>query len=266
VRFGVQTALQNTTPGELILLWGRIEAAGYEWISVWDHFHAVGGGTDNLEAVSMHSALALSTERVRCGGLVYSIGYRSVAVLANAIASIDQLSGGRATLGLGTGYLQAEYDAWGLVLPSVRDRLDQLEETVQALRAVLSGRVTTCRTIPMAGRLADGWNVPMATVADFGRKPAVFDAAAEAAGRDPGRLERSVGVGLCWDPERLVDRFGERAEIMRPAILSGSIDEVTDRVGRYRAAGADWLLLSVRAPFDAEELDRFAEEVVPALG
>ena len=297
MRFGVQTALQNTTPAELNRLWRRIESAGFEWISIWDHFHAVGGGTDNLEAVSMHASLAQVTSEVRCGGLVYSVGYRNVAVLANAAATLDHMSEGRVTIGLGAGYLEAEYDAWGIGFPGTRDRLDLLEESVTALRLLFSGEPTdfdgrhvrlsgaTCdpqpvqerlpiwiggggekRTIPMAGRLADGWNVPMATVDDFARKAAVLAHSAEGAGRNPGDVERSVGVGLCWDPSQVAELYGERAEIMRPSILSGSTDEVLARTAAYRDAGADWLFLSVRAPFDADELDRFAEEIAPEFG
>lgn len=296
MRFGVQTALSNTDVDEVRALWRRVEAAGFEWISVWDHFHAVGGGTSNLEAVAMHTALALDTTSVRCGALVYAAGYRSTAVLANATATIDRLSGGRVTLGLGAGYLEAEHTAWGLPFEPPRDRLDRLEETVGALRTLFGGSAATVdgrfvrlrdavcdppplqsrlpiwiggggerRTIPMAGRIADGWNVPMATVEDYARKVRVLDRAAEEAGRPADAIERSVGVGLCWDPDRLVERFGERAEILRPSILTGSTQEVVDRVAAYREAGADWLFVSVRSPFDVDELDRFAADVIPAL-
>ncbi len=293
---GIQTALQNTTPAEVRGVWRAAEHAGFDWISVWDHFLAVGGGTSNLEAVAMHTALALDTERVRCGGLVYCVGYRDVAVLANAIATIDHLSGGRATLGLGAGYMAHEYSMWGYPFPAARDRLDRLAETVEALRALFAGDTVTLdgthvqlhdaicdprpiqprlpiwiggggeqRTIPMAARLADGWNVPMATLEDFTRKASILHDAAVAADRDPADIECTVGLGLCWDADRLHERFGERAEAMRPSILSGSTDEVLTRVAAYRDAGADRILLSLRAPFEVEELERFAEEIMPAL-
>lgn len=296
MRFGVQTALQNTTPAAVRALWRRIEAAGFEWISVWDHFIGIGGGTDNLEAVAMHAALAVDTDRVRCGGLVYSVGYRDVAVLANAAATLDQLSGGRVTLGLGAGYLASEYAMWGLDFPGPRDRLDRLEETVLAMRRLFAGERVTVRgthvrlddavcdpppaqprlpiwiggggerrTIPMAARLADGWNVPMATLDDFHRKISVLRTEAERCQRDPASIETSVGLGLCWDPALIPERFGERAEALRPTILSGSTAEVVDRVGAYRDAGADWLFVSIRSPFDPDELERFAQEVIPAL-
>ena len=52
---------------------------------------------------------------------------------------------------------------------------------------------------------------------------------------------------------------------MRPGVLTGSVDEMVDRVGAYRDAGAEWLILAMRAPFDVDGLDRFAAEVLPQL-
>ena len=99
--YGVHAGLQKVPASELIELYRRIEDLGYGWISVWDHFYAADmtGDAECLEAVSMHAALALSTSKVRCGSLVYSVGYRHPAVLANAIATIDNLSGGRTDVG-----------------------------------------------------------------------------------------------------------------------------------------------------------------------
>ena len=119
MEFGVHTGLQNTTIAELTSLWRRIEDHGFEWISIWDHFYAA-DGTGNphcLEAVASHAALAASTKKVRCGSLVYSVGYRHPAVLANAMATLDQLSNGRITLGLGGGWLAEEYNAYGIPFP-----------------------------------------------------------------------------------------------------------------------------------------------------
>src|SRR6266550_2071764 len=94
--FGVHAGLQNTSMEALRSLWRRIEHLGFGWISIWDHFYSATLGDDPecLEAVATHSALACDTTRVRCGSLVYSIGYRHPAVLANAICTIDPLSGG----------------------------------------------------------------------------------------------------------------------------------------------------------------------------
>src|SRR5690349_8367002 len=104
-RFGVHTGLHNTTTDDLLALWRAVEDMGFDWISIWDHFYAadLAGGPVCLEAVAAHAALACATSRVRCGSLVYCVGYRHPAVLANAITTIDHLSGGRAELGLGAG-------------------------------------------------------------------------------------------------------------------------------------------------------------------
>src|SRR4029077_15358247 len=91
-----------------------------------------------LEAGVTHAALAATTSRVRCGGLVYSLGYRHPAVLANAMAPLDPPAGGRVTLGLGAGWHQTEYDAYGIPFPPAPVRLRQLEEEVQCIRALLT--------------------------------------------------------------------------------------------------------------------------------
>jgi alkanesulfonate monooxygenase SsuD/methylene tetrahydromethanopterin reductase-like flavin-dependent oxidoreductase (luciferase family) len=142
--FGVHAALQNTSIETLRSLWRRIEGLGFGWISVWDHFYSATLGDDPecLEAVATHAALACDTTRVRCGSLVYSVGYRHPAVLANAICTIDQLSGGRADLGLGAGWSEIEYDAYGIPFPAVKVRMDQLEEAIQCVRGLLRRDVT----------------------------------------------------------------------------------------------------------------------------
>jgi F420-dependent oxidoreductase-like protein len=294
----VHAGLQNTTTDELRALWRRIEDHGFEWISIWDHFYAADatGGAVCLEAVATHAALALSTSRVRCGSLVYSVGYRHPAVLANAMATLDHLSDGRVTLGLGGGWLQGEYDAYGLPFPPPRVRLRQLEEAVQCVRGLLTQDVTSfegehfrlhearCEpkpvqdrlpiwvggggervTLAIAARHADGWNVPFIPPEEFGRKVGVLHEHCERTGREPATITKSINVGLAWQEGDLEAQFGNIADFVRPGVLTGSVQEVVDRIGAYREAGAEWLILAMRAPFDVEGLDRFAAEVLPAF-
>lgn len=298
MRFGVHTGLQHTNVDELRALWSQIEALEFDWISIWDHFYAADATGDPhcLEAVSMHAALACATTNVRCGSLVYSVGYRHPAVLANALASIDHLSGGRAVLGLGAGWLDLEYRAYGMSFPSARDRLRQLEEAVQCIRSLWNEPSTTFAgewftmhdaqcvpkpvqarlpiwiggagekvTLKLAGRYADGWNVPFVTVDQFARKAALFNDHATAAGRDPASLTRSVNLSLAWTDDDLERQFGKLLPMIRPSVLTGSVQEVIDRVGGYRDAGADWVIVAARAPFDRDGIARFAEEVMPAF-
>jgi F420-dependent oxidoreductase-like protein len=299
--FGVHTGLQHTTTDELVELWRRVEAAGYGWISIWDHFYAADltGDPHCLEAVSAHAALACSTERVRCGSLVYSVGYRHPAVLANAMATIDHLSHGRADVGLGAGWSQVEYDAYGIPFPTVGTRLDQLEEAVQCVRSLLHRREGTVfdgrwfqlrdarcvpaphqarlpvwvggagerRTLPIAARWADGWNVPFVAPDVFAAKRAVLRHCCEEAGRDPDEVRCAVNVGLAWREEDVEPQFGAMRMAVLPGVLQGSEQEVLDRIGAYVDAGADQVNIALRAygptrgdrpNWDVEGLERLA--------
>lgn len=291
--FGVHAGLQNTSTDELRSLWRRIEDLGFDWISVWDHFYAADlQGYDCLEAVSTHTALAMTTTRVRCGSLVYCAGYRHPAVLANAIATIDHLSGGRADVGLGAGWAITEYNAYGIPFPSAKERLDLLEEAVQCVRGLLHDDVTNfegkyftltdarCeprpvqaalpiwiggagekRTLRIAAKYADGWNAPFLSPDDCRHKNAVLDAHCADVGRDPAAVRRSVNLGIVPDEAALHDRFGSIAEFVRPGVLIGGAKDVADRIAEYADAGIAQINLALRAPFDVDDIERAAEAI-----
>jgi F420-dependent oxidoreductase-like protein len=292
-RFGVHTGLQHTTPDELGVLWQHIETLGFDWISIWDHFYGATGQPDDaacLEAVAMHAALACQTERVECGSLVYSIGYRHPAVLAKAITAIDLISGGRAAMGIGAGWAEVEYRAYGIDFPPIGTRMDQLEEGIAVLRGLLhdeetsfEGRWFTARnarneprpvqdklpiwiggggekrTLRIAARYADGWNVPFVDPPTFAAKRDVLHRHCADVGRDPAEIRCAVNVGLAWTEESLLSQFGNLASYVRPGVLGGSVEEVVDRVGKYVDAGADQVNLALRAPFDVDALLQFSE-------
>lgn len=290
--FGVHIGLQHTTADELRSVWRQVEDLGFGWISVWDHFYGATGRPDDaacLEAVAMHAALACTTTKVQCGCLVYSIGYRHPAVLAKAITAIDQLSGGRAHMGIGAGWAQVEYDAYGIPFPEVKPRMDQLEEGIQVLRGLLHDEVTSFdgqyftlrearneprpvqaklpiwiggggekRTLRIAARYADGWNVPFVTPEQFAHKNGVLDDHCAAVGRTPGDIRRAVNVGLAFTEESLQQQFGAIANNVRGGVLSGSDQEIIDRIGQIVEAGADQVNIALRAPFDLVSLEKFA--------
>ena len=291
--FGVHTGLQNTTIAELRDLWTRIEDHGFDWISIWDHFYSADfTGYECHEAVASHAALACHTSRVRVGSLVYCAGYRHPAVLANAIATIDHLSGGRAELGLGAGWAHNEYAAYGIPFPSAGERLDLLEESIQAVRGLLRHEVTDfagthvqltearCepkpmqaalpiwvggggekRTLRIAARYADGWNIPFVAPETLAHKRTVLDGHCADVGRDPAEIRTAVNVGLCQDDEALVAQFGKLAEGVRPGVLIGSPDQMVQRIGEYVDAGADQINIAMRAPWDHSLLDLATEAI-----
>lgn len=290
--FGVHTGLQHTSTEELRGLWRHVESLGYDWISIWDHFYGATGLPDDaacFEAVALHAALACETKRVRVGSLVYSIGYRHPAVLAKMITAIDHLSGGRADLGLGAGWAKVEYDAYGIEFPPVGTRMDQLEEAIQMVQGLLHHDVTTLegqfwsltdarneprpvqpkvpiwiggggerRTLRIAAQYADGWNVPFVAPETFAHKCRVLDEHCDAVGRERTAVRRTVNVGIAWTEQSLTAQFGALADMVRPGVLTGSDEQVIDRIGQYVDAGADQINLALRAPFDREALDRFS--------
>jgi F420-dependent oxidoreductase-like protein len=292
--YGVHAGLQKVSTDELRSFWEHIESLGYGWISIWDHFYAADmtGDAECLEAVSMHAALACSTTKVRCGSLVYSVGYRHPAVLANAIATIDHLSGGRVDVGLGAGWSQLEYDAYGIPFPSVGTRMAQLEEGIQVLRGLLHDEVTSFdgrwfqlhdarneprpvqakvpiwvggggerKTLRIAAKYADGWNVPFISPEEFARKRDVLHQHCEDVGRDAAEIRCTVNVGMAFDEESITQQFGRIKDAVRPGVLFGTEEQILDRAGQYVEAGAEQINIAVRTPFDPEALERFAKAV-----
>ena len=260
---------------------------------------------DCFEGVAIMSALAAETTNVRVGSLVFGMAYRYPAVLAKAAATVDHVSGGRLELGLGAGWYELEHTTFGIPFLSVRDRMDVMEEGVQVIKALLTeGSVTfegkhfklenaNCfpmpvqrppriwvggrgerRTLRVVARHADGWNVPYISPEEYAHKIGVLDNWCDVEERDPAEISRSVNVGF-WmgtsvaDAERERDRFraqyGERAEEQAGGQLFGTASEVVDRIGEYADAGAEGLNIALRAPFNFEALQAFAEEVLPAF-
>jgi probable F420-dependent oxidoreductase len=115
----------------------RVEHLGYSMLVVPDHFR------DHLAPVPALVAAALATTRLRVGSLVFSNDFRHPAVLAKEAATIDVLSGGRFELGLGGGWLRAEYDQAGIRFDAPGTRVERLEEAVTIIKGLLAGERVT---------------------------------------------------------------------------------------------------------------------------
>ncbi|MCU1374309.1 MAG: Luciferase-like, subgroup [Actinomycetia bacterium] len=295
VAFGVHVGLEGASVEELRQAWCRAEALGFEWISVNDHFLPMlqGQHGEPFEAVACHAALAAETTRARVGSLVYGVAHRHPTVLAAAASTIDHLSDGRLELGLGAGFVEAEHAALGLVLEAPAVRLRRLAEATTLIRLLWSGDVVDLAGefydvrgarvrapvqrppriwlglqgerlgLPLAGRLADGWNCGSASAAAFGRKRSIVLDHAE----DPDAMATSVSVDVVLTgpgsrgSEAVVPSF----RYARTEVVAGGPAEVCHAIGAYVEAGADWVVVRLAAPLDLEQLDRFAAEVVPAF-
>jgi F420-dependent oxidoreductase-like protein len=310
VLFGVHTGPQNCTLDDLRRVWHLADRSGFHWVSIWDHFYPAmispgdAAGTC-FEAVSVMTALAAETRHVRVGSLVYCMAYRHPAVLANAMVTVDHVSGGRMELGLGAGWSQLEFDAYGIPFLPIKDRLDQLEEGVQIIRSLLTQPVTSfagkhyrltearCdpkplqprpriwiggmgekRLLRLVAQHADGWNVPFIGPELYAQKNRVLTEWCEKEKRRPQDVIRTVNLGLAIggnaaEAQRkraaLTQQFGAAASFLEPGMLVGTPQEVIDRIGLYVQAGAQWIIVALRAPFDMEGLRVFIDAVMPAF-
>ena len=213
----------------------------------------------------MLAALAAATTRVELGPLVICTPFRNPALLAKMASTVDEISGGRLVLGLGAGWAESEFRAFGVPFDH---RVDRFEEAIQIIAGLRrDGRVdfdgiyyqahdcqlrpagprrhgppimvgtSGSRMLALTSRYADGWN------ADFGSTPesirslnAAVDAACQQASRDPATLERSAslmvdvaGHGYPGDYWVADDRVGQA--------LSGSTEELASALRAYANAG-----------------------------
>jgi len=282
------------SPDEVVTVGREVEAAGYDGIWLADHFMNNTGteersGSRNLEVFGLLAGLATTVPRVRLGSLVASMTYRHPAVLANIAATVDGLSGGRLVLGVGTGWQLNEHAAYGLPLGPPRERIDRFVEGLDVLTGLLRDDSTTVdgeyytvsdaprvvaadaprtplligasgerRMLGVVARYADEWNC-WSTPELFAHKSAVLDEHCARVGRDPRTIRRSTQAIIDIDGEGL----GPGS-----AVVSGSVAEIVDVIGRWREAGLDELIVpGIRGTADQARrlFDRIMGEIVPQL-
>jgi probable F420-dependent oxidoreductase len=261
----------------------RAEALGFDFISSSDHLH---GAQASYEPWTMLSWIAAQTSRIRVATRVLAVPYRSPAVLAKMAETLDRLSGGRLILGLGGGYSDQEFRAFGLGERSPRDKVDGLREAIGIVRGLWSqptlsfeGRLYRTegaqvepkpahripiwlgtygqRALAVTGELADGW-IPSLGFAPPERVAVMRErvlAAARAAGREAGEIT------CCYNLEVRVD---ERAAAP-PSVVSGAADAVAQRLLGFARLGFSAVNLMPVGPGAAEQAERLAREVIPAV-
>jgi F420-dependent oxidoreductase-like protein len=257
----------------------QAEALGFDSIWLFDHLQTEPVPTDEItfEAFVGLSALAAETARVRLGHLVLCAGYRNPALVAKMISTLDVVSGGRAELGLGAGWKEDEYHAYGWGFPPLRTRMEALEDALEIVTRMLGpGRATYAgptaavhgainvprglqapripilvggngpnRTWRLAARFADELNLDWFSPEEVVAARPVIASRCEEIGRDPATLRLSLNIGRPQSaPEGAV-----RVDLLR----------------RYVDAGVDRVmtLLQASATNDAA-LERFAEDCIAA--
>ncbi len=282
------------------------EECGFSAFFRSDHYLKMGdvsglpGPTDSWVTLA---GLARETSTVRLGTLVTSATFRHPGVLAISVAQVDEMSGGRVELGIGTGWYEREHQAYGLEFPDTRTRFDRFEEQLAIISGMWSaidgdtysyngdhyqvldspalpkptqrpgppiiiGGHGTKRTPQLAAKYADEFNV------GFSRENVVkaqFDRVREACAaidRSPDDIIRSNALVVCCgrgEPEvaRRARAIGRDADELRENGIAGSPQECVEAIGRYAAAGSQRVYLQVLDMTDLDHLDLVAAEVMP---
>jgi F420-dependent oxidoreductase-like protein len=131
VEFGVKTGQGGYNYEQLAKVWKAAEELGYDSAWLYDHFYALGDAMKPcLEAWTTLAALATVTKRLKIGTLVTCVNYREPSLLAKMAATVDALSNGRLILGIGAGWYEEEYKAYGYNFPDHSSRMRQLKEAL----------------------------------------------------------------------------------------------------------------------------------------
>ncbi len=147
MRVGVNLYPQETSFGDLVVAAAAADTSGCDSVWIWDHLYGVvSGRQDVFESWSTLAALSGRTTRVTLGTLVASNTFRHPALLAKAAVTLDHASDGRAVLGVGAGYQEAEHEAFGLDLGGSRDeRIRRLSDSLEVIERLLAGEEVTTR-------------------------------------------------------------------------------------------------------------------------
>ena len=282
------------------------EDHGFVWFSVLDHMIQIprSGAPDEpfLEGWTVLSALAAVTTRIRLATLCTAVGYRNPAHLAKIAASLDVISRGRMTLGIGAGFFEEEYRQYGWEFPPRPATLiRQMEEAVQLIlkmwtepRTTFHGRYFHVEaailepkpvqkphppvliagggeqmTLRAVARLADACNfvagdIGKVEIAEVRHKLAVLRGHCDAEGRDYDTIEKTLIQPwlLARDDAALA---AKRERLAAHGMLRGFVGTVTeaiDLVGQYQDAGIDLLIYADRRN-DMETCELLASEVMP---
>jgi F420-dependent oxidoreductase-like protein len=253
------------------------EDRGFDAFVCADHYANTAGpatAPGPVDAWTTLAALSVETSTIRIGTMMSPVTFRLPGQLAVISAQVDQMSGGRVELGLGTGWFAPEHEAYGIPFPPLATRFECLTEQLEILGEYWSTpvgetfsylgkhyRLVDCPALPvacqpsgprlivggtgqrrtprLAARFADEFNVPFPDMAQASRQFDALDEACREVGRAAETITRSVVLSSCVGEDRdSVDRrvgaLSGDAEHVRATGLVGTPDEVVDAIGRWR--------------------------------
>ena len=268
---------------ELAAAGAAAEAAGVSWLSVMDHYFQMefnGGAEDPmLEAYTTLGYLAAHTSTVRLGALVTGVTYRHPGLLAKIATSLDVLSGGRATLGIGAAWYGREHEGLGVPFPPVAERFERLEETLRICLRMWDPQAdgsfegkhyrlaeTLCVPAPVSSPHPEimigggGEKKTLRLVARYGDACNLFATSPDEVGH-----KLDVLRGHCDTEGRDYDEIRRTVLYMGDAANEGDLDAFTREIADYVKFGIDTVILGPRTGEPAAFIENFAAPAVRRL-
>jgi F420-dependent oxidoreductase-like protein len=300
---------QGASYASLLRVARTAETCGFDGFFRSDHYLAQGEQRGNgypgpTDAWTTIAGLAVQTSRIRLGTLISPATFRLPGPLAIQVAQIDQMSGGRVELGLGTGWYAEEHTAYGIPFPSKRFGLleEQLAivtglwQTPVGERYSFKGEHYTLedspalpkpvqtpgppliiggggrqRTPSLAARYAAEFNLGFDAPSKLKPGYERVKQACESADRDPATLSLSAVLTVCCGKDELEVRrraagLGLDMAELKETGLAGTPAAVVDRIGQYAALGVSTIYFQLLDLDDLDQLDLIASDVAPQLG
>jgi F420-dependent oxidoreductase-like protein len=284
------------------------EDLGFDAFFRSDHYLKMGdvsGLPGPTDAWATLAALARETSRIRLGTLVSPATFRLPGPLAITVAQVDQMSGGRAELGLGAGWYEAEHTAYGIPFPALGERFSRFEEQLEIITGLwdvpdggtfsfkgtyfavadspalpkpaqrprpplIVGGAGKRRVPRLAAKFADEYNVPFSSIEDTGAAFGRVREACAAAGRHESSMIYSAAHVVCCgrtktELERRAAAIGRSVDDLAGQGLAGTPAEIVEKIGKFAQIGAEHIYLQVLDLNDLDHLELLAAEVLPQV-
>jgi F420-dependent oxidoreductase-like protein len=279
-----------------------VEDFGFAGLYRSDHFtNAQPPDKESLELWVSLTWLASHTKRIEFGPLVSPVSFRHPAFTARMAAAVDDLSGGRLTLGLGAGWQEREHQLFGFDLLDMRSRFNRFEEGLKVITRLLKSEELVTfegkyfqlhgatllprpvrpggpriliggngkkRTLPLVARYADEWNAVFLPPQEFARLNTRLDELLQTQGREPQSVKRSMMTGLRFGrtkeelDEKLTARNQTAEELRKRGFIVGVGEEVREQLVELEKAGAQRMMLQWLELDDLVGLEALAKAVL----
>lgn len=284
---------------------GAVEPLGFAGLYRSDHYtNASPPDLDSLELWVSLTWLASHTRRIEFGPLVTPMSFRHPTMTARVATAVDDLSGGRLTLGLGAGWQEREHDHFGRDLLDAPRRFARFEEGLEVITRLLNsdspvdfggefyrlkeaillprpqrrggppiliGGNGLRRTLPLAAKYASEWNAVYVPPDKFARLSGQLDEMLAANGRQPSSVQRSLMTGCYFGRDeadvlrKLKGDAARRERLQKMGVIMGGANEIVERLGKYAEAGVQRIMLQWLELDDLEGLEAMARGVLDQL-